>query len=92
MQVVNEPRPVELPLIDLSDRPASQRETESQKLFRELTRRCFNLAEDLMVRGALLRLGDNDHMLLLVTHQRGTAQDKSVIRVATALHGDTGWV
>jgi len=68
MQVVNEPRPVELPLIDLSERPALQRETEVQELFRVLTRQCFNLAEDLMLRGALLRLGVNDHVLFLVTH------------------------
>ena len=89
MQVVNEPRPVELPLIDLSDRPASQRETESQKLFRELTRRCFNLAEDLMVRGALLRLGDNDHMLLLVTHHIASDNwsDQILFREIAAFYG-----
>jgi amino acid adenylation domain-containing protein len=68
MQVVNEPRPVELPLIDLSERPALQRETEVQELLRELTRQCFNLAQDMMLRGALLRLSGNDHVLFLVTH------------------------
>ena len=68
MQLVNESRPLELRVIDLSDRPALKRESEVQELLRELTSRCFNLAQDLMVRGSLLRLGENDHVLLLVTH------------------------
>jgi amino acid adenylation domain-containing protein len=68
VQVVNEPRPVTLPLIDLSECHASQREAELQERLRQLTRKNFDLAKDPMIRGALLRRGENDHVLLLVTH------------------------
>jgi amino acid adenylation domain-containing protein len=68
IQVVGEARSVDLPVIDLSRRPPEKRGTEFQRLLTEISRRPFGLSQDLMLRAALLRLDENDHVLILVTH------------------------
>jgi amino acid adenylation domain-containing protein len=68
VQVIREPRRVQLPVIDLSDLAESQREREARRLLREITSRPFDLTQDLMLRAAVLRLAEKLHILLLVTH------------------------
>src|ERR1043166_4175653 len=65
VQVTDEPAPFDLPLIDLSRRAAAEREIELRiRLFSE-ARRPFDLSRELMLRAALYRLADDDHVLLL---------------------------
>ena len=67
-QVIAQSWSLELPVIDLSNLPVDEREEETQRLLLQETKRPFNLSQDLMIRGTLLRLDDKDHILLLVTH------------------------
>jgi amino acid adenylation domain-containing protein len=67
-QIVHAPAPVALAITDLSDRSDAARETEAMALVRELSRRPFDLTRDPQLRASLLRLGDEDHVLLLESH------------------------
>ena len=68
VQVISEPRSVELQVIDLKDCPPSQRTTQIQQLLQDEAQRPFNLTSDLMLRGSLLVLSPQEHILLLVMH------------------------
>ncbi|MBI2525900.1 MAG: amino acid adenylation domain-containing protein [Candidatus Rokubacteria bacterium] len=68
VQVIGEARPVELPLVDLSGWPEPQREADTARVLAEEARRPFDLTRALMLRGLLLRLGPEEHVLLLVVH------------------------
>ena len=68
VQVIAEDRLVELPVIDLSEWPDVQREAEAQRLIVVRTQSLFDLSQDLMLRATLLRLREEEHVLLLVTH------------------------
>ncbi|HET7231442.1 MAG TPA: amino acid adenylation domain-containing protein, partial [Longimicrobium sp.] len=57
-----------LPIDDLSGLSPEARETEVRRRARDDAGRPFNLAEGPLVRAALLRLGDEDHVLLLSMH------------------------
>ncbi|MEP6732477.1 MAG: amino acid adenylation domain-containing protein [bacterium] len=67
-QIVNAPSAVVLSEIDLSGRPKAQREDEAVAKVRELTRRPFDLTKDSQLRSTLIRLADDDHVLLLESH------------------------
>ncbi len=58
----------ELPVVDLTGVPAEEREQELQRLLGEHARQPFDLGADLMLRATLFRLGDDEHVLLVVTH------------------------
>jgi amino acid adenylation domain-containing protein len=68
LQVVAPPGPVELPATDLSDRPAEAREDEARRLAVEEARQRFDLARGPLWRARLVRLGPDDHLLVLVLH------------------------
>ena len=57
-----------MPVVDLSSISAGQREKELHRLMDTEARRPFDLSRDLMVRPALYRLSDDEHVLLVVTH------------------------
>jgi len=57
-----------LRIIDLSKLPETAREARFQQLALEEAARPFNLALGPLLRGALLRLGVDDHILQLTTH------------------------
>jgi amino acid adenylation domain-containing protein len=59
---------LELSLIDLSTLPEDEREHEAQKRATEEARRAFNLATGPLIRASLLRLGAEDHVLLVTMH------------------------
>ncbi|HVR96499.1 MAG TPA: amino acid adenylation domain-containing protein, partial [Thermoanaerobaculia bacterium] len=63
VQVIGPPR-VELPVVDLSH----VSEQEALRLAREEARRPFDLQRGPLLRLALLRLGDREHVLLLTLH------------------------
>src|SRR5215471_10392158 len=68
VQVINPAAEVELPLMDLSGLGAEEREHEARRLANEEGKRPFDLARGPLVRSALLRLGEADHVLLLTMH------------------------
>ena len=68
VQLINDCRPIDLPVIDLSSRPREKREDELQSLLVDLTKRPFDLTRDFPWRATLLKLGSAEHVLLLVTH------------------------
>ncbi|HEY3569188.1 MAG TPA: amino acid adenylation domain-containing protein, partial [Thermoanaerobaculia bacterium] len=67
-QVVEAPRPVPLPLVDLGGLPAAVREREARRLAAEAGRRPYDLARGPMLRSVLLRLGEEEHAALFGMH------------------------
>ena len=61
-------RTIELPAIDLRSYIAQNRDAEARRLIDETIRHPFNLSSDRMLRVLLLRLADNEHILVLVKH------------------------
>ncbi len=59
---------LELPLDDLSTVPDAEREGRLRALLRSLAREPFDLNRDLMIRTNLIRLGHEDHVLLVRLH------------------------
>jgi amino acid adenylation domain-containing protein len=57
-----------LEIIDLGNLPDEDREDEARKLVREEAEQPFNLANGPLFRIRLLRLGDEDHLLLIIMH------------------------
>jgi amino acid adenylation domain-containing protein len=68
LQVIAERRSVELPVHDLRAWPQPTRETEVQRRLQAAIQRLFDLSRDVMLRALVLRLDDEDYVLLLVTH------------------------
>ncbi|HWS53455.1 MAG TPA: amino acid adenylation domain-containing protein, partial [Pyrinomonadaceae bacterium] len=67
-QVVNPPAPVALERVDLSHLPAEEREAEARRLTAEEARRPFDLSRGPLWRASLLKLADDEHVLLLTMH------------------------
>src|SRR5215471_7515415 len=68
VQVVSPSLRISLPVVDLTDRPEAEREEEARRLAREEAQRPFDLARGPLLRVTLLRLGEQDHVLLLTMH------------------------
>ena len=68
VQVVGETRPVELTSSDMSGIPKAKREQKARDRMVAEARRPFDLARDLMLRGALIRLGEHEHLLAVTMH------------------------
>jgi hypothetical protein len=68
VQTVGPPRPVPLARVDLRELPPEAREAEASRLIVRQMRRPFDLSRDLMLRATLVRLDDEEHVLLLVMH------------------------
>ena len=67
-QQVNAARSLSLLLTDLVDLPAELREQEANRLVAEEIRRPFDLSRDLLLRVKLIRIGAEDHLLVLTLH------------------------
>jgi len=67
-QVVSPPQPLPVREADLSAAPSDARQAALDQRLAEEFSRPFNLAEDLMVRAALFRLGAEDHVLAVTLH------------------------
>ncbi|WP_433385384.1 non-ribosomal peptide synthase/polyketide synthase [Micromonospora sp. KLBMP9576] len=68
VQVIDEPHPQELPLVDLTAVPQADRDDRATELTAELAAIGFDLATEWPVRATLLRLGPAEHLLVLVIH------------------------
>jgi amino acid adenylation domain-containing protein len=67
VQVLAEQAATELPVLDLRDAPGGA-ETEARRLATEEARRPFDLAQGPLLRVVLLRLGEEEHILLATMH------------------------
>jgi amino acid adenylation domain-containing protein len=67
-QVVQPARTVELPVIDLSSLPATEREPAATRLVAEEAQRPYRLAEGPLVRPLLVRFAEDHHRLYLAMH------------------------
>ena len=68
VQVIADPREVELPLVDLCAESEISREEKIRRIITETSRRPFDLSRDYPWRFSLLRLTDQEHILLRVEH------------------------
>jgi amino acid adenylation domain-containing protein len=62
------PQSLNMPLVDLSALTEAEREAEARRLATEEARQPFNLAQGPMLRAALIRLNDAEHVLLVTMH------------------------
>jgi amino acid adenylation domain-containing protein len=67
-QVIAPGLTVKLPVIDLRTLPASERETEVRRLVTAEAQRPFDLSQGPLLRGTVLRLGEEEHVGLLTMH------------------------
>jgi ribosomal protein S18 acetylase RimI-like enzyme len=67
-QSIAQPRPFPLPEMDLTSSPPEKREHEIMRLATGEAYQSFNLEKDFSLRAKLLRLGPEDHVLLVTAH------------------------
>jgi amino acid adenylation domain-containing protein len=68
IQVINPEAPVDLRITDLLCLSDAERAAEAQRLLVQGARYRFDLSRDQMLRADLLKLSEQEHILLLVTH------------------------
>jgi amino acid adenylation domain-containing protein len=68
MQFIRRGSDVKVPIIDLQDLSASARELAARRLIAEEALRPFDLTKDHLLRASVLRLGNEEHILLLTIH------------------------
>jgi aspartate racemase len=67
-QVIEEARSLDMPVIDLTHLDETEREAEVHRRLGHEARRTFDLARGAVIRAALFRLQDDEHILLLAMH------------------------
>lgn len=67
-QVIAEPRPIAIEIIDLTRLPRPEREKTTQQLINTEAIRPFDLARGPLLRVKLLKLEDAEHLLLMTVH------------------------
>ncbi|HEX6747697.1 MAG TPA: amino acid adenylation domain-containing protein, partial [Longimicrobium sp.] len=68
VQVVHPTAPAHLPVLDLTGLPPEEREQDARRLAREDAERPFDLERGPLLRVTLLRLSEQEHVLLLAMH------------------------
>lgn len=68
VQIVARNQRVPLPVIDLSQVPETERESQALHLVREESRHPFNLSQGPLLRTSLVRLGEEDHIFVIGIH------------------------
>ena len=68
VQVIAENISLEMPLIDLSGQPKAEREVEAERLTRNEAMRRFDLPKGPLLSAVLIRLSEEEHILLLTMH------------------------
>jgi amino acid adenylation domain-containing protein len=81
-QEVRPPGPFELTVSDLRSRSAGQRDTQAHDLLAELARRPFDLSCDVLLRAALVHVGCDEDLLLVVLHHIGSDHASSALLFA----------
>jgi amino acid adenylation domain-containing protein len=67
-QVIRPPRPLPLPVVELREGPEQEREAQLRAMARAEAQRPFDLAQGPLVCVTLVRLADEEHVLLLTMH------------------------
>ncbi len=67
-QLINPPRNIAVPVIEISGASDSERLENARQVARERSRILFALGAGYVIRADLLRLGADDHILLIVLH------------------------
>lgn len=67
-QVVTKSVSLDMPLIDLTDRAETEREEQAQRLLQHEARKPFDLSQGPLIRAILLKLKDEEHILLVTMH------------------------
>jgi condensation domain-containing protein len=68
VQIVLDSWSLELPVVDVAATAAAERDEELRRVLRERSRMPFDLSADLMLAPTLIRLGEQEHVLLLRMH------------------------
>ncbi|MBD3184086.1 amino acid adenylation domain-containing protein [Candidatus Poribacteria bacterium] len=68
VQVISEDQSLEIMPVDLSKNPDEEKEDALQKFLRRDILRPFDLSKDLMIRSTLVKMDDDEHVLLIVMH------------------------
>ncbi|WP_420127102.1 non-ribosomal peptide synthase/polyketide synthase [Longimicrobium sp.] len=68
VQIVHPAAPAHLPVVDLTGLAPRDREDEARRLAREDAERLFDLERGPLLRATLVRLADDEHVLLLTMH------------------------
>ena len=79
VQIIEPAEKFTLPLVDLQHLPINEREAEARRLATAEASRPFNLARAELLRGSLLRINDQEHVLLLTMHHIASDGWSSVI-------------
>ncbi|WNV85488.1 condensation domain-containing protein [Umezawaea sp. Da 62-37] len=72
VQRVNPPSPVPMPVVDLRDLDPAARDEAVRTRYQEEIDRPFDLTRDVLLRPTLLRVADDEHLLLLSQHHIAT--------------------
>src|SRR5215216_2514893 len=67
-QIIHHDAALQIGVIDLSDLSEDEREASAQQLATEEAQRPFDLASDMMLRVSVVRLGAQDHAVLMTMH------------------------
>ena len=67
-QVLRKQMSLELPLIDLCGLPDAEREDQAQQLLRHEVSKAFDLSQGPLIRALLIKLNDDEHILLVTMH------------------------
>ena len=68
VQVIAEPRALNIPVVDLSTRPEAEREAAAKEITAKEARTPFDLSKGPLLRATIFKLGPRDHVLLLTMH------------------------
>jgi amino acid adenylation domain-containing protein len=68
LQIIHAPFPLPIERIDLTNLDAPEKAAEQRKLYLRESYRRFNLADDQLLKVTLVRLGQQEHLLLLAMH------------------------
>jgi len=68
VQIIQPPTGFRLPIADLSRLPGEEREREAARLTQEETLRRFDLGKGPLVRPTLLRMSDDEHIIICTMH------------------------
>ena len=68
VEIIADSLALELPVIDLSGKPAANRETEAREVAAREARTPFDLQRGPLLRTTLVKLAEDDHVLLLTMH------------------------
>ncbi|NET43358.1 non-ribosomal peptide synthetase [Okeania sp. SIO2B3] len=72
VQVIQSPFELELPEVDLSGLTSSQQKNQLQQLLQQENQQLFNLEQEPPIRGKLFKLGEKEHILLVMLHHIAT--------------------